>query len=101
MKVTDIKMLLVNLNFRNSVIVMLETDEGIPGISETVMKRKTHTIERSILELKRYLVGKDPTEIESHWENMYRDSFWVGGPMHSTAISAVDCALWDILSVPV
>jgi len=97
MKVTDIKTRLVNLNFRNAVIVTLETDEGVTGFSETVMKRKSHTVERSIVELKRYLIGKDPTEIENHWEKMYRDSFWVGGPMHSTAISAVDCALWDIL----
>lgn len=97
MKVTDIKTQIVNLNFRNAVIVKVETDEGITGLAETVMKRKTQTIERSILDLKRYLVGKDPTEIENHWERMYRDSFWVGGPLHSTAISAVDCALWDIL----
>jgi galactonate dehydratase len=97
MKITDIKTQIVNLNFRNAVIVRVETDEGIIGLAETVMKRKTQTIERSILDLKRYLVGKDPTEIENHWERMYRDSFWVGGPLHSTAISAVDCALWDIL----
>jgi galactonate dehydratase len=97
MKVTDIKTQIANLNFRNAVIVRVETDEGITGLAETVMKRKTQTIERSILELKRYLVGKDPTEIENHWERMYRDSFWVGGPLHSTAISAIDCALWDIL----
>ena len=97
MKVTDIKTQIVNLNFRNAVIVTVETDEGITGVAETVMKRKTKTVEQSILDLKRYLVGKDPTEIENHWERMYRDSFWVGGPLHSTAISAVDCALWDIL----
>jgi galactonate dehydratase len=97
MKVTDIKTQIVNLNFRNAVIVRVETDEGITGLAETVMKRKTQTIERSILDLKRYLVSKDPTEIENHWERMYRDSFWVGGPLHCTAISAIDCALWDIL----
>lgn len=97
MKVTDIKTQIVNLNFRNAVIVRIETDEGMTGLAETVMKRKTQTVERSILDLKRYLVGKDPTEIENHWERMYRDSFWVGGPLHSTAISAIDCALWDIL----
>lgn len=97
MKVTDIKTQIVNLNFRNAVIVTIETDEGITGIAETVMKRKTKIIEQSILDLKRYLVGKDPTEIENHWEKMYRDSFWVGGSLHCTAISAVDCALWDIL----
>lgn len=97
MKVTGIKTQIVNLNFRNAVIVTVETDEGITGVAETVMKRKTKTVEQSILDLNRYLVGKDPTEIENHWERMYRDSFWVGGPLHSTAISAVDCALWDIL----
>jgi len=97
MKITGINTRIVNLDFRNSILVTIETDEGITGISETVMKRKTFTIEQSILQLQSYLLGKDPTEIEDHWEKMYRDSFWVGGPMHATAISAIDCALWDIL----
>jgi galactonate dehydratase len=79
------------------VLVFIDTDAGITGISETVMKRKTLTVEQSILQLRSYLLERDPTEIESHWEKMYRDSFWVGGPLHATAISAVDCALWDIL----
>ena len=97
MKVTDLRTEIVHLDFRNCVLVSIETDEGITGIAETVMKRKSLTIEQSILQLRSYLIGKDPTEIEDHWEKMYRDSFWVGGPMHATAISAVDCALWDIL----
>lgn len=97
MKITDIQTDIVNLDFRNCVLLRIHTDEGITGISETVMKRKTFTVEQSILQLRSYLIGKDPTEIEDHWEKMYRDSFWVGGAMHSTAISAVDCALWDIL----
>lgn len=98
MKITDLRTRIVHLDFRNCVLVMIETDAGITGISEAVMKRKTLTIEQSIQQLGRYLIGKDPTEIEDHWEKMYRDSFWVGGPMHATAISAVDCALWDILA---
>src|ERR1035441_6407265 len=98
MKATEIKTQIVNLNFRNAVIVSGETYDCVTGLAETVMKRNTLTIEQSILDLNRYLVGKDPTEIENHWEKMYRDSFWVGGPMHSTAISAIDCALWDILA---
>ena len=98
MKVTDVTTWIVNLDFRNAVIVKVQTDSGISGMSETVMKRKTLSIQQSIEELKRYVVGKDPTEIENHWEKMYRDSFWVGGPMHCTAISAVDCALWEILA---
>ena len=66
MKVTDITTQIINLNFRNAVIVRVETDEDVTGIAETVMKRNTKTVEQSVLSLKRYLVGKDPTEIENH-----------------------------------
>lgn len=97
MRITDIRTRIVNLGFRNAVVLFIDTDAGITGISETVMKRMTLTVEQSILQLRSYLLGVDPTEIENHWEKMYRDSFWVGGPLHATAISAVDCALWDIL----
>ena len=97
MKITNLKTTVVHLDFRNCILVEIETDAGITGVSETVMKRKTLTVDQSILQLRSYLIGKDPTDIEDHWEKLYRDSFWVGGPMHSTAISAVDCALWDIL----
>jgi galactonate dehydratase len=41
-------------------------------------------IEQAIHALGRFLVGKDPTGIEDLWEKMYRDSFWVGGPMMTT-----------------
>ena len=97
MIVTGLETQIVYLGFRNCILVRISTDAGIVGISETVMKRKSLTIEQSILQLRSFLIGKDPTEIEDHWEKMYRDSFWVGGPMHCTAISAIDCALWDIL----
>lgn len=97
MRITEVKTAIVHFDIRNSIIVMIETDAGITGISETVMKRHTLSINEGIKRLRSYLIGKDPTEIEDHWEKMYRDSFWVGGPMHCTAISAVDCALWDIL----
>lgn len=97
MKVTDIKTKVIDLNYRNAILVFIETDEGVVGISEVVMKRLTRVVEESIFSLRSYLIGKDPTEIENHWEKMYRDSFWVGGPLHCTAISAIDCAFWDIL----
>lgn len=98
MKITDIKIDIVSVDFRNAILVRIETDEGITGISETVMKRRSLTIRQSILDYKQYLLGSDPTAIENHWEKMYRDSFWVGGTLQATAISAIDCALWDILA---
>jgi len=97
MKITQVRTTVVNLDVRNCIVVRVDTDEGITGVSETVLKRNTLAVEQAILRLQSYLVGKDPTDIEDHWEKMYRDSFWVGGPMHASALSAIDCALWDIL----
>lgn len=105
MKIVEVKVRLVGLGYRNCIVVELHTDEGIVGLGETVLKRRSKTIAQNLVELSRYLVGADPMRIEDHQEKMYRDSFWVGGPMHATAISAVDAALWDIqgkaLGVPV
>ncbi len=59
----------------------------------------------AIREHERYIVGKNPMEIEKHWQAMYRWPRWRGGPILNSAVSAVDIALWDIagkvLDVPV
>jgi galactonate dehydratase len=98
MKITGVRTRIVDFDYCTALIVWIDTDAGITGVAETIMKRHTPTIEQGVLLLRSYLIGKDPTEIEEHWEKMYRDSFWVGGPMHATIISVVDCALWDILA---
>ena len=105
MKITRLNTRLIGLGFRNSIVVEVHTDEGLLGIGETVLKRWSKTVQSNIGELSRYLVGRDPMRIEDHNERMYRDSFWVGGPMHCSGISAVDAAPWDLqgkaLGVPV
>lgn len=42
-----------------------------------------------------YLLGKDPLQIEHHWQYMYR-SYHFRGAAIMGAISAIDIALWDI-----
>ncbi|MQF70360.1 mandelate racemase/muconate lactonizing enzyme family protein [SAR202 cluster bacterium AD-812-D07_MRT_10900m] len=42
-----------------------------------------------------YLVGKDPLQIEHHWQYLYRMGPFRGSVL-SGALSAVDIALWDI-----
>ena len=105
MRITKLATKLIGLGFRNCIVVEIHTDEGLVGFGETVLKRRSKTVEQNIHELGRYLVGQDPMRIEDHHEKMYRDSFWVGGPLHGSAISAVDVALWDLkgktLGVPI
>ncbi len=99
MKITRIETRLVGVPFGkgNWVYTMLHTDDGLVGISEVTCRRWEQTLEKGIHEVGKYLIGKDPTNIEDLWEKLYRDSFWVGGPLHATCISALEWAMWDLL----
>ncbi len=105
MKVTDIKTFLVGGSWGNWLIVKVETDEGIHGVGEATLEGKSKTVEAAVHELKRYMLGKDPSAIEKHFQEMYRRSFYAGGAVLTSAISGVETALWDIkgkaLGVPV
>src|SRR5712692_6687033 len=100
LKVTDLKTFIVNQGGKNSpnyVFVKIYTDQGITGLGEGSVTSKEATMAAAIEEHKRYLVGRDPTDIEMHWQAMYRWPRWRGGPILNSAISAVEIALWDIL----
>ena len=93
MKIVDVETILVEPRW---VFVKIKTDEGIVGWGEA-LGDKAETVSTAIMELKRYLIGKDPRQIEHHWQAMYRGYFWRGGPILNAAISGVEIALWDIL----
>ena len=98
LKITDVKTWIVfHSADRNYVYCKIYTNQGIIGCGEGSITSKGATVSEAILEHKRYLVGKDPTDIEIHWQAMYRWPRWRGGPILNTAISAVEMALWDIL----
>lgn len=100
LKITDLKTFLVHAGAEtdeNYVYVKIYTNKGIVGLGEGTFPSKGLTMAHAIMEHKRYLVGKDPTEIERHWQAMFRGPRYRGGPIIMTAISAVEIALWDIL----
>lgn len=98
MKITHIKTWIVFNGFwKNWVFVKMETDEGVSGVGEATLEGKEHSVVAAIQELSNYLVGKDPTEIEHHWQVMYRGSGWKGGPILGSAISSLETCMWDIL----
>ena len=43
-----------------------------------------------------YLVGSDPLRIEEHWNVLRRHGFYRDGTILSSALAAIDEALWDI-----
>lgn len=76
--------------------VRIETDNGIVGWGEPVLEGRAHTVAACVDELADYLIGKDPRNIEDHWEVLYRSGFYRGGGIHMSALAGIDQALWDI-----
>ena len=108
MKITGLKTFVVASapNGGNWVFVKIYTDQdGLTGLGEGTVTSKAQTIAAAIEEHERYLIGKDPHNIEGLWQAMYRYPRWRGGPVLNSAISAIEMALWDIkgkaLGVPV
>ena len=100
LKITGLKTFIVNRGGSNSpnyVFVKIYTNAGITGLGEGSVTSKESTVAAAIQEHERYLLGKDPCDIEMHWQAMYRWPRWRGGPILNSAISAVEIALWDIL----
>ena len=78
------------------LFLKIETDEGLVGWGEPVIEGKASTVKAAVRELMEDLVGKDPKNIEDHWNAMYRGGFYRGGPILMSAIAGIDQALWDI-----
>lgn len=105
LKITDLKTFVVNAGSVNWAFCKLYTNQGLVGLGEGSMTSKEATVAQAIMEHRRFLVGKDPTDIELLWQGMFRYARWRGGPVLNSAISAVEIALWDIvgqaLGVPI
>ncbi len=93
MKITKINTYLVRPRW---CFVEIETDADITGWGEAVIEGKAATVKACVEEMKDYLLGADPKNIEDIWNTLYRGGFYRGGPILMSAISGIDQALWDI-----
>ncbi len=100
MKITRIQSYMVS----KFLFVEVETDAGFTGLGECGSWGQLEAAQTAIEKFADYLVGKDPTAIEHHWNIMHRFSHFRGAAICG-AISAIDIALWDIkgqaLGVPI
>ena len=78
------------------LFLKIETDAGIAGWGEPIVEGKAATVKAAVDELMPQLTGRDPRNIEDHWQVMYRGGFYRGGPILMSAIAGIDQALWDI-----
>lgn len=105
MKITKIETFKYWVDWCNWMLVRVSTDEGLCGWGEASLHGAIDSVETAIHEYAPHLVGHDPAGPEQHWHRLYNAWRWRGGAVFSTALSALDVALWDIegkrLGVPV
>jgi galactonate dehydratase len=62
----------------NWLFVRVETDSGIHGIGEGSLQYKDEGLAAELNEFKRFIIEKDPFEIENIWTSLYRRVTWAG-----------------------
>jgi galactonate dehydratase len=95
-KITEVKPFVLGRGKGNVTIVRVRTDDGLEGIGEGTINYRVRAIHGAVQDFAEYLLGKDASQIERHWQALYRNSFFRGGPIQMTALSAIEQALWDI-----
>jgi L-alanine-DL-glutamate epimerase-like enolase superfamily enzyme len=105
MKITNIETYPVWGGHRNFLFVVIDTDEGISGVGESGITGRELAVAGAIEHFKPLLIGQDPGRIEHIWQLLFRGGFFPAQRILTSAISAIDIALWDIkgkaLGVPI
>ena len=99
MKISDIRYHLVNPGKgKNLCFVRIDTDEGIHGWGECYTQAdRDIQVTTHIDKLKRYLVGRDPTNIKHFIQIVFDDFAGRRGAMDLwCAVSGLEQAMWDI-----
>jgi len=99
MKISDIRYHLVNPGKgKNLCFVRIDTDEGIHGWGECYTQAdRDIQVTTHIDRLKRYLVGRDPTNIKHFIQIVFDDFASRRGAMDLwCAVSGLEQAMWDI-----
>jgi galactonate dehydratase len=96
MKITSLEPLIVDVESRNWLFVVVETDEGVSGVGEGSLPGHPRAVAAAVEEYREYVVGEDPARIQHLWQLMYRQPFFRSGVVTLSAMSAIEQALWDI-----
>lgn len=97
MKIERLKVYTAWSPFTDWSFVKVETsDPTVFGWGECSLPSKPGGVAGALKDLEPLIVGADPLDREWCWQRMYRHSYWRGGPILTSSISAIDMALWDI-----
>ena len=76
-----------------SIFVHVDADDGTTGTAGPITEEQAFVIKKTMAPL---LVGADPLATEQLWDILYRYCVHGRKGVEMMAISALDCALWDL-----
>ena len=79
------------------LLLQVHTDKGLVGCGSPMNYEHGRTVERALMDMADYLVGRDPRRIEDHWQALFRSSYSRQMPILLAALSGLDMACLDIL----
>lgn len=105
MKITDVKVWLVQGIKYNWTLLKIYTDEGYTGVGEATNWPGSPIVFEAAKHVGQRIIGLDPMKTDFIWTKLYRDLNWIGPYGASLcAISGIDMALLDlkakVLGVP-
>lgn len=97
MKITDVKVWLVEGVKYNWTLLKIYTDEGLTGVGEATNWPGSQIVEAAVKDAGQRIIGLNPMRTDFIWTKLYRDLNWVG-PFGASlcAISGIDMALLDL-----
>jgi len=97
MKITEVRTYIVGNAWKNWVFTRVDTDEGLHGIGECTLNGFAKTVEAAVHELKRFVIGQDPFDVEQHSLRLFREVYSDGGQIQGAALAGIEFACWDIM----
>ena len=79
-----------------AMVLKMFTDEGLVGYGEPMNYSHWRPVAQAVDDMAEYLVGKDPLQIEDHWQAMFRSSYSRSMPVLVGALSGIEMAMWDV-----
>lgn len=79
-----------------AMVLKMFTDAGIIGYGEPMNYEHWRVVAQAVDDMAEYLIGKDPLQIEDHWQAMYRSSYSRSMPVLVGALSGIEMAMWDV-----
>jgi galactonate dehydratase len=97
MKITAVTTYIVGNAWKNWVFTRVDTDTGLHGIGEATLNGFARTVTAAVEELKGFVIGRDPFDVENHTLRLFRDVYSDGGQIQGAALAGIEFACWDIM----